>query len=95
MISHRFIDPLDKHSQEEDGSDRGSQIAGDGLDVIKQLTALCRLHHGDPADTDSYNTQNPDSKDQRKYESLVNQISFMNFCCLYYFPRKGNEELLV
>lgn len=78
-MSHRFIDPLNKHSQEEDGGDRGSQIAGDGLDVIKQLTALCRLHHRDPADTDSYNTQNPDSKDQRKYDSLVNQSISVQF----------------
>lgn len=74
MTSHRFIDPLDKHSQEEDGGDRGSQIAGDGLDVIKQLTALGRLHHGDPADADSYNAQNPDSKEER--DMRTNQYQF-------------------
>lgn len=65
VSSHHFIDPLDKHSQEEDWGDRRSQVARDWLDVIKQLTALSRLNNGDPTDTDGYDAQNPDSNEER------------------------------
>ena len=64
--SHLFIDPLHKHSQEKDGGDRRGQVARDGLDVIKQLTALSCLDDGDPADADGYDAQNPDSGDEKK-----------------------------
>lgn len=82
VSSHRLIDPLHEHSQEEDGGDGRSQIAGDRLDVIKQLTALSRLHNWDPADADGYDAQNPDSKEERreKKEEMV-QISL---CCRYF-----------
>lgn len=59
--SHRFIDPLHKHSQEEDCSNGRSQVARHGLDVIKQLAALSCLDDGDPADADGNDAQNPDS----------------------------------
>lgn len=59
--SHRFIDPLHKHSQEEDCSDGRSQIAGHGLDVVEELAALSGLDHGDPADADGNDAQNPNS----------------------------------
>lgn len=59
--SHRFIDPLHKHSKEEDRSDGRSQVAGHRLDVIKELTALSCLDDGDPADADGNDAQNPDS----------------------------------
>lgn len=62
---HRFIDPLHKHSQEEDGSDGRGQVAGHGLDVIKQLTALGCLDDGDPADADGHDAQDPDSGEGR------------------------------
>lgn len=59
--SHRFIDPLHKHSQEEDCSNGWSQVARHRLDVIKQLAALSCLDDGDPADADGNDAQNPDS----------------------------------
>lgn len=63
--SHRFIDPLDKYSKEEDWGDGRSQEAGHWLDVIKQLTALGRLDHWYPTDTDGYNAQDPHSEEKR------------------------------
>lgn len=59
MLSDLFVDPLDEHGQDEDGGDGRSQVAGDGLDVVKELAALSCLHHGDPADTDGYDAQHP------------------------------------
>lgn len=61
LPSHRFIDPLNKHGQEEDGGDRRGQVAGDRLDVVKQLTALSRLDNRDPTDTHCHDAQHPDS----------------------------------
>lgn len=67
--SHRFVDPLHKHGQEEDWGDRRSEVARDRLDVIKQLTALSCLDDRDPADTDGYDAQNPDSRDERRNDN--------------------------
>jgi hypothetical protein len=63
---HLLIDPLHKHSQEEDWGDRRGQVAGHWLDVVKQLTALGRLDHRDPADTDGYDDEDPHSERERR-----------------------------
>lgn len=63
--SHRFVDPLHEHGQEEDRGDGRSQVAGHGLDVIEELAALRRLDDGDPADADGHDAQDPDSGDGR------------------------------
>lgn len=65
--SHRLIDPFDKYSQEEDRGDGRSQVAGHGLDVIKQLTALGCLDHWYPTDTDGYDAQDPHSEEERTH----------------------------
>lgn len=59
--SHRLVDPLYEHRQEEDGGDGRGEVAGHRLDVIKQLTALSCLDDGDPADADGNDAQDPDS----------------------------------
>lgn len=40
-LTHRFIDSLAENGQCEDGSDGWSQITGNGLNVVKELPALC------------------------------------------------------
>lgn len=60
QLSHRFVDPLHKHGQEEDCSDGRGQVAGHRLDVVEELAALSCLDHGDPADADGHDAQDPD-----------------------------------
>lgn len=69
--SHRFIDPLDKYSQEEDWGDGRSQVAGHGLDVIKELTALGRLDDWYPADADGYDAQDPHSEEEHQHFKMI------------------------
>lgn len=66
--SHRFIDPLHKHSQEEDCSNGRSEAARPRLDGLKQLTALSCLDDGEPADADGNDAQNPDSGHGRRQQ---------------------------
>ena len=48
LMTHRLVYTLAEDGQHEDSSDGRGQVTGDGLDVVKELTALSRLHHGDP-----------------------------------------------
>lgn len=66
--SHRFVDPLHKHGQEEDCSDGRGQVAGHRLDVVEELAALSCLDHGDPADADGHDAQDPDSGQGRRQQ---------------------------
>lgn len=58
--SHRFVDPLHKHGQEEDRGDGRGQVAGHRLDVVEELATLSRLDHRDPADAHGHDAQDPD-----------------------------------
>lgn len=73
--SHRFVDPLYEHGQEEDGGDGRSKVARYGLDVIKELTALSCLDDGDPADADGNDAQNPDSGEGRRAAEGMQQAT--------------------
>lgn len=46
--THGLIDTFAKDCKHEDGCDRWSEIAGDWLDVVKELAALSWLYYGDP-----------------------------------------------
>ena len=37
--------PRPEYGEKIHSTDRGSQVAGDGLDIVEQLTALASLHH--------------------------------------------------
>ena len=50
--THRFCDPLAEDGQQEEGSDGRGQVAGDRLDVVKELPAVGDLDDGDPEDAD-------------------------------------------
>lgn len=50
-FTHWFIDSLAENGEDEDSSNRWSQITGDGLNVVEELPALSRLNDGDPRDT--------------------------------------------
>lgn len=45
-----LIDAFAENGENEDGRNRWSEVAGDGLDVIEELTTLGGLHDGDPRD---------------------------------------------
>lgn len=50
--THRLCDPLAEDGQQEEGGDGRGQVAGDRLDVVKQLPAVRALDDGDPEDAD-------------------------------------------
>lgn len=50
--TYLFIDSLAENSQQEDSPNGWPQVAGDRLDVIKELSTLSRLHDGHPGDAD-------------------------------------------
>lgn len=50
--THRLCDPLAEDGQQEEGSDRRGQVAGDRLDVVEELPAVGALDDGDPEDAD-------------------------------------------
>uniref|UniRef100_A0A2D4MGW3 Uncharacterized protein n=1 Tax=Micrurus spixii TaxID=129469 RepID=A0A2D4MGW3_9SAUR len=52
-----LIDSLAEDGQEEDGGNGWAQVAGDGLDVVKELPALRRLDHGHPGNADTNQAQ--------------------------------------
>lgn len=63
-MCYHFIDPLHKHSEQEDSGDRWSQVAWDWLDVIEKLATLSSLDDWDPTDTDGYDAKHPESEEQ-------------------------------
>lgn len=70
--AHLLIDSLAEDGQEEDGGNGRSQVTGDGLDVVKELPALCRLDHGHPGDADANQAQDeqPGRRRRRQREAL-------------------------
>lgn len=66
MGTHGLIDTLAEEPEHEDGSNRGREVAGYGLDVVEELAALSRLHHGDPSDADADQDQDEDPKSVRE-----------------------------
>ena len=48
LMTHRLVYTLAEDCQHEDSSDGRGQVGSDGLDVVKKLTTLSSLHHGDP-----------------------------------------------
>lgn len=50
--THGLCDPLAEDGQQEEGSDGWSQVAGDSLDVVKELPTVGALDDGDPEDAD-------------------------------------------
>lgn len=50
--THRLCDPLAEDGQQEQGSDRRGQVAGDRLDVVEKLATVGALDDGDPEDAD-------------------------------------------
>lgn len=59
--THGLIDALAEDGEDEDGRHGGREVAGDGLDVVKELTALRRLHDGDPRYAHPNQNQDEDS----------------------------------
>lgn len=53
-FTYRLSDPLAEDGQKEEGCDGWGQVAGDGLDVVKELPAIGALDDGDPEDADEY-----------------------------------------
>ena len=62
--TYRLIDSLAENSKQEDCCDGWSQVTGDGLDVVEELSTLCWLHDGHPgdADTDQHQHEQPEIK---------------------------------
>lgn len=50
--TYKFIGPLPEYCQDIDGTDRWSKIAGNGLDVVEQLSEV--LNDRDPDNRNSY-----------------------------------------
>lgn len=46
--THRLCNPLAEDGQQEEGGDGRGQVAGNRLDVVKQLPAVGALDDGDP-----------------------------------------------
>lgn len=46
--THGLIDTFAEDGEHEDSRNGWCEVAGDGLDVVKELTALGGLHHRDP-----------------------------------------------
>lgn len=67
--THSLIDTLAEEPKHEDGGDGGREVAGDGLDVVEELAALGRLHHGDPGDADGDQEQDEDPARERREEA--------------------------
>lgn len=61
LWTHRLVDSFAEDAEDEDGCDRRCEVAGDGLDVVEELAALGRLHHGDPGYADSDQAQDEQS----------------------------------
>lgn len=52
--SDLLIDTPPEDGHDEDSSDGRSQVAGDGLDVVKQLSTVGWLDNGDPQDAEHH-----------------------------------------
>lgn len=69
-----LIDSLAENSKQEDRCDGGSQVTGDGLDVVEELPALCGLYDGHPRDADA--NQHQDEHSESKAPTMVSTIGF-------------------
>lgn len=67
LETHRLVDTFAEDAEDEDSCDRRCEVAGDGLDVVKELTALGRLHHGDPGYAHSDQGQDEQSASTRTH----------------------------
>lgn len=67
--THRLIDAFAEDGKHEDSCNRWSEVAGDGLDVVKELTTLGFLHHGDPRN--AHTNQEHDEHSKSKIVSHV------------------------
>lgn len=67
-----LIDSLAEDSEQEDSGDGGSQVTGDGLDVVEELPTLCRLYDGHPGDADA--NQHQDEHSESKAPAIVSTI---------------------
>lgn len=64
LDTYRLIDSLAEDSKQEDCCDGWSQVTGDGLDVVEELSTLCWLYDGHPgdADADQHQHEQPEIK---------------------------------
>lgn len=59
--THRLIDTFAEDGKHEDGGNGWCEVAGDGLDVVEELTTLRWLYHRDPCDAHSNQNQDKHS----------------------------------
>lgn len=60
--THRLIDTFAEDGKHEDSCDGRREVAGDRLDVVKELTTLGCLHHRDPCYAHTNQGQDKHSK---------------------------------